>query len=104
MKVFLDDRRDTPEGWVRCYWPDEVIDLLKTGKVEAVSLDHDLGDDARGTGYTVIQWIEEQVHLEDFWPPEMFCHSDNAPGRERIQKGIEEINRYWEQRMDADRG
>lgn len=33
MKVFLDDERNTPDGWVRAYWPDEVIALLETGQV-----------------------------------------------------------------------
>ncbi|VAW81561.1 hypothetical protein MNBD_GAMMA12-2513, partial [hydrothermal vent metagenome] len=56
MKVYLDDERPTPEGWVRVYWPDEAIELLKTGKVKEISLDHDLGDDERGTGYDVVLW------------------------------------------------
>lgn len=37
------DERDTPAGWIRVYWPDEVIKLLKTGKVTEISVDHDLG-------------------------------------------------------------
>ncbi|WP_336511202.1 cyclic-phosphate processing receiver domain-containing protein, partial [Vibrio anguillarum] len=49
MKVYLDDERDTPEGWVRSYWPEEVIELLKSGNVTEISLDHDLGDDDHGT-------------------------------------------------------
>ena len=49
MRVFLDDERATPPGWVRTYWPDEVITLLKTGDVVELSLDHDLGDYLRGT-------------------------------------------------------
>jgi len=41
MKVFLDDQRSTPEGWTRVFWPDQAIDILKTGKVkELLSLDH----------------------------------------------------------------
>jgi len=50
MRVFLDDERNTPEGWVRVYWPDEAIALLVGGKVSEISRDHDLGDDNRGTG------------------------------------------------------
>ena len=57
----MDDKRDTPEGWVRVYWPHEAIELLKTGAVEEISLDHDLGDDDNGTGYDVVTWIEEAV-------------------------------------------
>ena len=64
MRVFLDDERTTPEGWIRVYWPSEAIALLQTGEVEELSLDHDLGDDERGTGYDVVLWIEEAVALQ----------------------------------------
>ncbi len=33
MNVFLDDERRTPEGWLRAYWPDEAIVLLRSGEV-----------------------------------------------------------------------
>ena len=38
MKVYLDDERTTPDGWRRVYWPDEAIELLKTGTVTDISL------------------------------------------------------------------
>lgn len=50
MKVYLDDERETPQGFVRVYWPDEAIKLLQTGEVTLISLDHDLGDDDEGCG------------------------------------------------------
>jgi hypothetical protein len=53
LKVFLDDARAAPPGWAGVCWPSEVIQLLETGHVTEISLDHDLGDDARGTGYDV---------------------------------------------------
>lgn len=70
MKVFLDDERTTPEGWVRVYWPGESIALLQTGQVTDISLDHDLGDDARGTGYDgalggrvgAVAWLYATAH------------------------------------------
>jgi hypothetical protein len=67
----------TPVGWARAFWPDEVIALLETGWVEELSLDHDLGDDSRGTGYDVILWIEEAVALRGFVPPRIIVHSAN---------------------------
>lgn len=82
MNVFLDDERDTPEGWVRTYWPEEVIKLLKGGNVTKVSLDHDLGDDSRGTGYSVLLWIEEQVVVNGMWPPALLAHSANSSARQ----------------------
>jgi hypothetical protein len=91
MKVFLDDERTTPEGWVRVSWPDEAVALLQTGQVTEISLDHDLGDDARGTGYDVLLWIEEAVRLRGFVPPRMQVHSANPAARTRMLAGIAAI-------------
>jgi len=54
VRVFLDDEREPPDGWRFVRWPGEAIELLETGRVVELSLDHDLGDDARGTGYDVV--------------------------------------------------
>lgn len=94
MKVYLDDERVTPEGWVRVYWPDEAIALLETGEVRKISLDHDLGDDARGTSYDVIVWIEEAVALRGFKPPTIRVHSANSAARLRMEAGIASICRF----------
>jgi hypothetical protein len=91
MKVFLDDERATPDGWVRVYWPDEAIRLLKTGAVDEISLDHDLGDDARGTGYDVILWMEEAVALQGFTPPKIRVHSANSSARDKMLAGVQAI-------------
>ncbi len=40
-----------------------------------LSLDHDLGDDAHGTGYDVLTWIEEAVAIRGFHPPRISVHS-----------------------------
>jgi hypothetical protein len=93
MKVYLDDVREAPEGWRRVWWPDEAIALLEAGDVTDISLDHDLGDDARGTGYDVIRWIEEAVVTRQFIPPRIVIHSANPVGRDRMQRGIEAIER-----------
>ena len=96
MKVYLDDERTTPLGWVRVYWPDEAIALLEKGGVTDVSLDHDLGDDERGTGYDVLLWIEEAVALRDFQPPEMRAHSANSSARLKMEQAIQTITRLAE--------
>ncbi|MGH8079724.1 MAG: cyclic-phosphate processing receiver domain-containing protein [Lysobacter sp.] len=93
MRVYLDDERDTPPGWERVYWPDEAIALLQTGAVLELSLDHDLGDDARGTGYDVVVWIERAVIERGFEPPRIAVHSANPAARLRMQAGIEAIAR-----------
>ena len=93
MKVYLDDERETPAGWVRVYWPNEAIALLQTGHVEVVSLDHDLGDDDRGTGYDVVLWIEEAVATCGFVPPVIKVHSANSSARNKMELGIDNIRR-----------
>jgi hypothetical protein len=93
MKVFLDDCRPTPAGWVATRWPDEVITLLEGGSVTEISLDHDLGDDERGTGYDVLAWIEEAVALRDFRPPNIHVHSANPAARLRMLAAIAAIER-----------
>lgn len=91
MKIYLDDEREAPEGWVHVYWPFQVIELLKTGEVTEISLDHDLGDDLRGTGYDVILWIEEAVYTEGFEPPDIYIHSANSSARQKMHAGISSI-------------
>ncbi|MEZ9708863.1 cyclic-phosphate processing receiver domain-containing protein [Vibrio breoganii] len=88
MQVYLDDERPTPKGWVRAYWPNEAIELLKTGVVTEISLDHDLGDDARGTGYDVVLWIEKEVFISGFIPPDIKVHSANSSARIKMENGI----------------
>ena len=91
MRVFLDDERPTPDGWVRVFWTSETIALLQTGMVDELSLDHDLGDDEIGTGYNVVLWIEEAVALRQFKPPRIYVHSANSSARERMLAGIRSI-------------
>lgn len=95
MNVYLDDERPTPMGWIGVRWPDEVIDLLKTGRVERISLDHDLGDDLRGTGYDVLLWVEEAVALHGFRPPIMAVHSANTSARAKMEAAITTIERLF---------
>ncbi|WP_223789121.1 cyclic-phosphate processing receiver domain-containing protein [Marinicella meishanensis] len=93
MKVYLDDERPTPPGWQRVYWPDEAIELLQTGQVTELSLDHDLGDDERGTGYDVVLWLEEAVFTQGFKPPQIKVHSANSSAREKMERGIRQIEK-----------
>ena len=94
MKVYLDDERTTPKDWHRVYWPAEAIELLKTGDVVEISLDHDLGNDDIGTGYDVVLWIEEVVITNNFKPPIINVHSANSSAREKMELGIQSIIKH----------
>lgn len=95
MKVYLDDERATPEGWVRTFNPTDTINLLRTGKVTELSLDHDLGDDIHiGTGYDVLLWLEEQVfNNPSLTIPKITVHSANSSAVVKMNLAIESIKR-----------
>ena len=76
------------------YWPNEAVLLLETGSVTEISLDHDLGDDERGTGYDVVLWIEEAVITRGFRPPKIHVHSANSSAREKMELGIASIEHH----------
>jgi hypothetical protein len=98
MKVWLDDQREAPEGWVRTKTANETIELLKSGRVEVLSLDHDLGEDeSAGTGYDVLLWLEEELRTVGFrLLPIMKAHSANSAVRPRMEQAIEQIRRFAE--------
>ena len=95
MRLYLDDYRPTPKDWERAFNAHEAIELLKTGNVEELSLDHDLGpEELTGNGYDVVLWIEEAVALHGFKPPRiMSVHSSNATASERMLLGIASIQK-----------
>jgi hypothetical protein len=101
MKVFLDDVRPGPEGWVLARWPEDVIELLMGGEVTHLSLDHDLGDDAKGSGYDVLTWIEETIAGGiEFVLPEIAIHTANPPARARMQAALDEIRVIYDMQMN----
>lgn len=92
MKVYLDDVRETPLGWVRTYTAPQTIALLKTSKVTQLSLDHDLGD-GDGTGYDVLLWLENEIGTGVWhWPlPAIDIHSANPAGRLKMKAALRKI-------------
>ena len=75
------------------YWPDEAIRLLETGAVAEISLNHDLGDAARGTSYDVILWIEAAVALRGLKPPRITVHAANPSAGDKMRAGVLAIER-----------
>lgn len=101
MKVWLDDRREPPPGWMWVTTPAEAIELVQAGEVEELSLDHDLAlwdnEGREQTGYDVLAWIEGQVALHGLKPPALTVHSANPAAHERMQRAIEAIQRQARQ-------
>ena len=108
MKLWLDDKRRCPEGWVPVYTAEEAIAILDDpiiaglDRVEGISLDHDLGDadhDPEWTGYTVLQHIERKVVWEiDYVAPALKIHTDNAGAIPKMRLAIASIDRFMRQK------
>jgi hypothetical protein len=105
MKVWLDDdldkpdmpNRHTPEGWVGVKTAQEAIDLLKTGEVDEIDLDHDLGDEIlTGNGYDVLLYIEKALVSQGFVPPKINIHTANPSAREKMERAVDQIERLFD--------
>jgi hypothetical protein len=98
VKVWLDDVRSAPGGWTHVTTPEEAIELLRSGEVEEVSLDHDLGlasAESERTGYDVLAWLEQTV-ATGTWEhevPVIRVHSANPVGWRRMEQAIASIQR-----------
>lgn len=94
--LYLDDCRPCPPGMIHCYWPNEAVMFMEHFTVGCISLDHDLGDDEKGTGYDVLTYLEERA----FHRPESLSelthiavHSANPPARCKMEQAITSIKR-----------
>jgi len=94
MKLFVDDIREAPDSsWVIVRTAKEAMDLLESGKIEVLSLDHDLGEDL--TGYDIINWLERKVYNNEVESPkEILVHSANPVGVDNIKRAIRSIERF----------
>ena len=69
MRIWLDDLRPAPEGWTWAKTVPEAQRLLQQEKADALSLDHDLGEDEQ-TGYDLVMWLcwQREADGNDYWP------------------------------------
>ncbi len=95
MKIYLDDKRKEPDGWVRTYSDYETINLLKNNQVKELSLDHDLGENC-GNGYNVLLWIESRVATSNYIPPRIYIHTANPSARIKMELAVNSINKFLE--------
>ena len=93
MKIYLDDVRVAPEGYVHARSVNQAIKLIeqyeKLEKIELIDLDHDLGDYVKDGG-DGIKLLDYLVENQKFYPVKL--HTMNPVGRENMQRVID---RYW---------
>ena len=94
MKIYVDDLRPVPEGYVGCKSVNETIALIgkiekEHGVIEVLDLDHDLGDYSNDGG-DAIKLLDYLVEHERFYPIKI--HTANPVGRANMERVI---RRYW---------
>lgn len=103
MRLYLDDERPCPKGWVLVKTAEEAILMLDGERVEEISLDHDLGDqdhDQEWTGYTVLLHIESKVVWdENYHAPVIHIHTANTSARKKMELGKASIERYMKMKQ-----
>ena len=94
MKIWLDDIRPAPDGFVPVHSVNEAINVIRQAEadgvmIELISCDHDLGDFAfdGGDGIKLLDWLCER---QTFYPINL--HTANPVGRDNMARLI---NRYW---------
>ena len=106
IKLWLDDLREAPEGWVWAKDGDEAKEIFLNENVVEASLDHDLGgycylgfdpwfiipeDETKETGYDLLKWIAEN----NLWPDEaLSVHSANPVGAKNMSALIDSQGPY----------
>jgi len=98
MKVWLDDLREGPPGWLHVTTAQEAINALRTKKVTQISLDHDLGAPENGTGYDVASFIEQESFMMTLPRLVWTVHTQNPVGRVKMTVALEHADSSWDKR------
>ena len=93
MKIWLDDLRSAPAGFVWCRSANEAKRLIAEQEtsqpIECIDCDHDLGDyaDDGGDGIRLLDWLLERGTL---YP--VALHTMNPVGRDNMRRMLQ---RHW---------
>lgn len=93
MKIWLDDLRPAPAGFIWCRSVNEAKNVIAESEtsqtIELIDCDHDLGDYAAdgGDGIKLLDWLLERGTL---YP--VALHTMNLVGRENMRRMLQ---RYW---------
>ncbi len=103
MRVWLDDKRPMPSDFdVHVMTSHDAIELIKTGTVTAIGLDHDLGDIAVvGCGHYVSDFIEACAYHGTIPRMTWSIQSSNGPEVQRMKITMERADAYWDKHEEG---
>lgn len=94
MKIWVDDLREVPKGYIGTKSVNETISLIEKMEIEGeqielIDLDHDLGDYV-SQGGDAIKILDYLAERGTFYP--IAIHTANPVGRANMERMIQ---RYW---------
>lgn len=115
MKIYLDDIREAPEGWIRCPNAETFISTMKRVGIYAthISFDHDLHHEHYGrsqdawlsnpspdwlaapTGYDACAAFIRFARENNLPHVILTCHSANTAGKRNIEELIHQYNQSF---------
>jgi hypothetical protein len=91
MKIWLDDIRPAPNGWIHIKTAEKCIEMIQSGNVKEISFDYDLGETL--TGYDVAKYIEENANKI---PPIIWeLHTSNVIGMKNMYFVLTHADKIW---------
>lgn len=93
IKLYLDDLRPIPEGFIGVRDYTEFINFIKTNPLpKFISFDHDLGEGK--TGFDCAKFLVEFCIDNNLNLPDFFVHSQNPIGKENINSLLTNFNKH----------
>jgi hypothetical protein len=80
-KLFLDDKRPAPQGFVRVNTAQACMQALADDEIQLISLDYNLGRN-KLTGYQVVKYMVMQKRF----PETIIIHSNSPRGRMKMYR------------------
>ena len=94
MKLWLDDVREAPEGWVRQPSVPAAIHALLGFDCDEVSLDNDLGA-GEPEGYIVAEFIAFAARHKLLPRMKLTAHTANLVAKDRMEAAFAEADAFW---------
>jgi hypothetical protein len=92
MKLWIDDFRDAPDGWIEARKVESAIKAILQFRPTTISLDHDIENRPDDETFKPVAYFIGELYNNDMlWADdlEVTIHSDNPVGAKELQKILE---------------
>jgi hypothetical protein len=95
MKLYVDEQKAAPKGWMAATKPQEAIALLQTGTVDVLNLQSDLNSPKFGSAMDLLNWMKTAILNYGLIPPTIKFHGEDSVQTERLQIEVLKIKNLY---------